>query len=150
MLTPKLKELQATIKKISSRRIKYIINCPKKEKEIRCLIALTKNQIKFLKLRLNINYPDFAIRQRVESRCVGELRTKKLELTALKKLLPDIKVRRSDGVLIVEGVIWKNFFKKYFAKCKDEDEILEMNMEICNAVKAAAKARMDKLYKKSL
>ena len=137
---------------MTEERSKYIQNCTKRELEVRASIINARLEVKRLKRGLRITkaligeeFEDCKLLI-TEAHFLDLIRIGKIELTALKKLLPDIKVRRSDGVLIVEDVMWKNFFKKYFNKCKNEDEILEMNYELCNAVKAAAKARINKLY----
>lgn len=140
---------------MTKERSKYIQNCTKREIEVRASIINARRGIKSLKRGLNIakklkGKGIACISLYKEERLLDLIRIGKIELAALKKLLPDIKVRRSDGVLIIEDVMWKNFFKKYFDKCKTDYEIWDMNDEICNAVKAAAKARMDKLHKKSL
>lgn len=140
---------------MTEKRSKYIQNCTKREVEVRasiinarCEIKRLKRGVRLTKALIGEGFEDCKLLA-TEAHLLDLIRIGKIELTALKKLLPDIKVRRSDGVLIVEDVMWKNFFKKYFNKCKNEDGILEMNYELCNAVKAAAKARMDKLYKKA-
>lgn len=138
---------------MTKKRSEYIQKCSQSELRVRKEIIEARIGISRAKICLNYllnsnNFDGCILSDRAYF--LDQIEIRKLRIAALKKLLPDIKVRRSDGVLIIEDIMWKNFFKKYFDKCKNEDEILEMNVEICNAVKAAAKARMDKLYKKSL
>ena len=139
---------------MTKEREKYLLHCSKREIATRRVIADSRKEMRMMKKIMEENkLPDGATKFYLpisDECCKIFIKRVKIKMLACKKMLPDIKVRRSDGVLIIEDVIWKNFFKKYFDKCKNEYEILEMNVEICNAVKAAAKARMDKLYKKSL
>ena len=138
---------------MTEERKKYLLHCSKREIATRRIIADSRQEMRMMKKIMEENkLPSEADKLYLpipDEYCKRFIKIAKIKILACTKLLPDIKVRRSDGVLIVEDVIWKKFFKKYFDKCKNEDEILEMNVEICNAVKAAAKARMDKLYKKA-
>ena len=138
---------------MTKERSKYLAKCSERELAVRAEIKLSKIAIGKIKRCLNnVLSSSFLTSDGIvgtERYWRNLIKNRKLKVVAMKKLLPDIKVRRSDGVLIIEDVMWKNFFKKYFNKCKNEDEILEMNYELCNAVKAAAEARMDKLYKKA-